>query len=504
LVRVALGAALLVGLFAPGGGATAGAGAVATGPSDAGADSVELYDEILSQGAANDEAEAAAIAGELGASPARRGPAAAAPASRLRLDFETVAGYRVSQRLSARWRTAGGTSAGLAGRRDGRRVGGYAEVRRAWFLERLVWGGLRPRFGEGLVLGVRYVPFASPRSAAAEAVSPTTSLWGQKTGAAATARLGRHRVSAASWRGSDGASLTWGFWTVQGASGAVGAAVGHGGLGHGTNATVCAQRKAGGLTVAGELALVRGRVFGVCHVLAGAGGAWNVTVFDAPTPSGFSAGVAAPGDESRRQSGAALHHTGTWRGAATRVTVYGSARRFDGTVERRRKIDASVRGRTGGVEGAWNLALQLSERSDSEPADEVIRYRPQHRLSRECRFRCGWTGGGRSALRQQYRLVVRVDGEGRTSVVGTLGWRLELGTVDGFCQVSNYEVGSGLTGYVIQPGLPGPDAVSAVSRKGTDITARIRVRLSGARLGLYWSRRWDKKARWYVTAGARL
>jgi hypothetical protein len=261
------------------------------------------------------------------------------------------------------------------------------------------------------------------------------------------------------------------------------------------------------VTVAGELASIGGRVFGVVHAVVAALGWWNVTVFDAPAPSGFWAGVATAGDQLRRQSGAALHRTAAWRDMSTRLTVYGNSRRIGGMVVRRRRIDASIRGRAGtgdGRGGRWNVSLRLSEHSENEPTDDQIRYESHTKLSREGQIRCGWTGAATSVFRQRYRLSARVDGQRRTSIVGTVGWSVVLRALEASCQVSNYEVGSGLTGYVIQSGLPGPGAVSLVARRGTDISGRVRVSFSGMRVGFFWNRRWDKRARWYVSAGARL
>jgi len=475
----------------------------------AASDSVELYDEILQRGAAADEADAAAVAGEFDATRFVPIPAAGRVHGYY-LDFETIAGYRVSQRLSTGWRRrSGGPSIGMSARRDGRHVGGYVEARNAGPIARLVVGGLRPRFGEGLVLGVRYLPFAAPRSASPRpGAVPTSSIWGRKTGAAATVQIGRHGATAAAWRDADGAAVVWGWWTTRTAAGAFGVASGSRLRGRGVDGSLFAEREAGGVTVAGELSLIRGQVFGVVHALVAAAGSWNFTVFDAPSPGGFSAGVAAPGDELRRQSGAALHRTAPWGGVTTRLTVYGSTRRIGGDVVRRKRVDASIRGRTGastgGRNGRWSMSLRLSEQSESEPADDPIQYQMQTGLSREGQLRCAWTGGGASVFRQRYRLSARVDERRRATVVGTVGWMFVLPTVEASCQVSNYEVGSGLTGYVIRSGLPGPDAVSAVSSGGTDVSARIRVRLHGMRLGFFWDRRWGKQSRWYVSAGARI
>jgi len=266
-----------------------------------------------------------------------------------------------------------------------------------------------------------------------------------------------------------------------------------------------AERGVGGVTLAGELSVIRGRAFTVVHAVVEAAGRWNVTFFEAPSPRGFSAGVAVPGDELRRQSGGALHRTSVWNGIATRLTLYGSTRRIGGSVLRRRRFDASLRGRAGPPGGGrWNVAVRLSQESEVEPPDQAIAHRPETGSRREGRLRCSWSGDAASAFRQRYRLSMHMDERHKATVVGTVGWILAVHGCEASCQVSNYEVSSGYTGYIVQPGAAGPEAVSAVSRSGTDVSARVRLRLGSLRLGLYWDRRWGKPPRWYVSAGVRL
>jgi hypothetical protein len=469
-------------------------------------DSLELYEEILSRGAAADEADAAAIAGEV---------VAAQPAYERRtswiggyhLDFETVTGYRTSERINAGWR--GGSSRpaiGCSARRDGKRFGGFVELQHAGPLVRLVAGGIRPRFGEGLVLGTSYLPFASPRSVnkVAGAV-PTSSIWGRKTGAAATVGFGNQKATMAAWRDPDGTIALWTWWLRRTAAGVFGVASGTRQPIGGADASFFAERDVGGVTMAGEVSVNRRRVFAVVHAVVEAGGRWNVTFFEAPSPRGFSAGVAAPGDELRRQSGAALHRTSAWNGIATRLTLYGSTRWIGGSVLRRRRLDASFRGRGGpAARGSWSVAVRLSQESELDLPDEAIAPRPETGSRRAGQFRCSWTGASASVFRQRYRLSMHVDDHNKATVVGTMGWILAVRGCEASCQFSNYEVSSGHTGYIVQPGVAGPEAVSAVSRSGTDVSARVRLHLGSLRVGLYWDRRWGKPARWYVSAGARL
>jgi hypothetical protein len=260
----------------------------------------------------------------------------------------------------------------------------------------------------------------------------------------------------------------------------------------------------GGVRLAGEVSLIRERAFAVVHAVVEAAGTWNVAVFQAPSPGGFSAGVAAPGDELRRQCGGALHRTSLWKGMATRLTVYGSARRIGGSVLRRSRIEGSLRGRAGDGFGRWSVAARLSRETHTEPSDDAISHRPSIQVRRQAQLRGAWSGGGSGVFRQRYRLSLRLDERGTAAVTGTVGWIVAIRVCEASCQVSNYDVSNGRTGFVILPGTAGPEAVSAVSRSGTDVSARIRVRLGNLRLGLYWDRRWGKPPRWYVRAGVRL
>jgi hypothetical protein len=474
-------------------------------------DSLELYEELLARGAATDEAEAEAIAAELGThAETFVGPAAWWDG--YYLEFEALTGYRASERLEA-GRRGGSPSrrptVALSVRRDGARSGGYAEVRGAGPITRLVAGGIRPRFGEGMALGVRYLPFASPRPARVDAgVVPTSSIWGHKTGAAATLDLGRHEATVAGWRDPGGSFCTWSWWLCRTASATLGLAAGTHGGARAADAALFAERRLGGVTLAGEVSMIDTRAFAAAHAVVEAAGRWNVTLFDAPSPGGFAAGVADGGEELRRQSGGALHHTSVWRGLSTRLTLYGGTRRIGASVLRRRRVDASLGGRPGGpgksALGRWTVAVRLSEQSEAEPPDQAIDARCGGERHREGQLRCTWSGGGASLFRQRFRISARLDEHREATVMGTVGWTLIFRGCEASCEVNNYEVGRGATGYIVQAGVPGPEAVSAVSRSGTDISARLRLGAGVLRLVLYWDKRWGKPPRWYLGAGARL
>jgi hypothetical protein len=472
----------------------------------ASSDSLELYDEILSRGAAADEADAAALAGELSAGVSNYRSAGGSK-HRFYLRAERVTGYRVAEWLETGWR-GGSAAVRLSARRDRGRHGGFVELRGWGPLTRLVAGGIRPRFGEGLLLGVRYLPFASPRPAGAgpsdDGPAATSSIWGRKLGAAVTVGAGSLQATVAGWRETDNSNAWWSWVSRTTRSGTVGVAAGTRrtgdtvGLGR-LDAAVFVERSMRDITLAGELASFRGRVFSALHAVVRSGGVWNAVLFEAPAPRGFSGGVVAPGDEYRGQSGGAVHRTGRWRGVATRISLYGNVKRTAQSVLGRRRLDASVRGRAGGG-GSWSVSVRVAEESESEFPEEAIEHRTRDSRRREAHIRCGWTDAARGPFRQRYRVTARMDDRGATGLVGTVGWTLAYSIVEAGCQVSNYAMASGQTGYVMQSGLPGSEAVSAVSRNGSDLSARLRLRIRGLSAQLYWSRAWGRPGRWYAIA----
>ena len=206
-------------------GAGPGEAQTVTAQSQAATDSLDLYEEILSSGAAADEAHAAAMASELAGAigavrPSRPG--------RWFLGMEIMAGYRDAARVSTGWGTGmAGPVIRLYGRRDRGRYGGYVDIRRAGPIVRLTAGGIRPAFGEGLALGVRYVPFASPRTGGRIAsAAPTASTWGGKRGVAVTISAASGLATLTAWRERDGGRAAWTSWGWRSRAGAFALAAG--------------------------------------------------------------------------------------------------------------------------------------------------------------------------------------------------------------------------------------------------------------------------------------
>jgi hypothetical protein len=484
--------------------APVGLGSVGTerGEDAAASDSLDLLDEVLSQGVAEDAATE--IASELTAESASR-ERDGSRGDRLCFRAEAVTGYRSMFRADGSWR-AGGQSVRFGARRDGGRHGGFVEIVGVGPLARVVVGGIRPRFGEGLLVGVRRSPFTSPRLRAATgggAATPTASIWGRKLGAALSFRAGAREASAVVWRDPDTSEVGWACVSRRTAGGVLGVALGtYRAPGarrpDGVDASVFASRNFPAVMAAGELVRYRGRVFAVFRFTVRTNATWSLELYDAPVPQASSGGAVGPGDECRERGGGALHRAGRIRGLDTRLSVYMNERRTSSSRLRCRRLDASARGRTG-IDGWWSTSVRLSDERECEYAREPIDYASRRSRHRQLYVRAGWTGTAGGWLRQRYRLAARFDGDGSTGVVGTVGLTLSCRCLDAGVQVGNYSIASGQTGYVVRPGVLGPESVSPVTRTGSDASARVRVRWRGARLTFYCAQPWLKPPRGYLS-----
>jgi hypothetical protein len=469
-------------------------------------DSLDLFEEVLSRGDVVDEEEAEAIAAEMREEYAP--PPWPGLWSRTFLRVEEVMGYRDSRRAEGGWR-AGSRLCRVSMRQDRGHYGGCVEAAGWGPLAGLVAGGIRPRFGEGLVLGTRYSPYTPPRSPGPGigGVASTSSIWGRKFGAAVSLRAGGYGASAAAWREDDLSEVYW-TWLTRGAPGStfgVAAGARRGSTGKrfdGVDVSFAGVRTSAVGVVAGEVAVFRHRVFAAIRMTVQAGGVWTAELFDAPAPRGYSGGVASPGDETRVRSGGALHRSGRAGGVDTRISLYANVRRTPSETTERRRFDASVRGRTGAY-GRWDASLRLLEERESEFSQETIDYRPLVDRRRQAHVRAGWTGGD-GIIRQRYRVSVRLDEPGAVGVVGVVGLTAFCHGQEAGFQVSNYSMASGQTGYVIPTGVGGPLVVSAVSRTGSSLSARIRLKWRGLRLAWYWSQPWQKPPRSHVSAAVSL
>ncbi len=388
---------------------------------------------------------------------------------------------------------------------------GYLEVRGNGPLKRIVVGGVRPRLGEGLLLGARYSLFSPPRMARPDgglAVSPTASVWARQRGVAGTVTAGRNDVSLAGWRETDGetvqADVLWASVSRRYAAGIAGAAAGYRlapkngaetAAGGPVDVVVFAGADTPSGMVSGELARFRGRVYGAARSTVRAGGDWNVELFNGPVPGGFSSSVICPADLGRQQWGSAVHRVKRYGGVYTRVSVYSNGQRSETKRKRRNRIELSGRG------GEWEASVRLAEETTLTHSTQPVEHRCGPAVRRQGRFRLTWDGGEKIGLRQIYRLQLLTGpgGDGAMGVVGSVGLGYSAGGLEARFQVNNYSLAPGQMGYVTRPGVAGYETVSVVTGTGSDLSSRIRLAAAGrGGLSLYWGQPWRKEPRWYV------
>ena len=119
------------------------------------------------------------------------------------------------------------------------------------------------------------------------------------------------------------------------------------------------------MAASAEIARWRGRLFAAGRAALKAGGVWTVELFESPAPSGYSGGVAAPGDEARVRRGGALHREGGGRKVYTRLSLYANSRRTPAAVTEHRRFDVLLRGATGRA-GRWNASVRVLEERESQ------------------------------------------------------------------------------------------------------------------------------------------
>lgn len=482
------------------------------------ADSLEIIEDLLADaGPGADVAaaiEAGKTAGEI-ADAVRNRPRAHQARGRPFVRVEGLTGYRVSVRADGGWRGPK-RSARIGFRRYQGRRGEFAEIRGLGPLKRLVVGGLRPRLGEGVLLGARYSPFVPTRGSPVReglSATPTSTVWDPKRGVVAEVALGAFSLSLAGWREGEademGENVYWASVSRPIDSWLVGLAAGRRAPdGNYTNAagldaSIFAGWSIPDATIAGEVARFRGRVYAALRAVFHAEATWKVEVYNGPVPSGFSNSTVAPGDVARQRWGGALHRTGRIGGTSVRLSAYANVRRTAFGLTRRRRLETTVRGRTGAL-GRWEATVRLSQDAETAHSREVLDYAPEASRQRRARLRLGWDASGPGLVRQRYRVSLHLDGNDGFGAVTTIGWSFVGRWVDADFSANNYSMAPGQLGYVVRPGIAGYEIVSAVSRTGSDLSARFRIRWRGLRLCFYWGQPWQRPPRHYASVGLSL
>jgi hypothetical protein len=428
---------------------------------------------------------------------------------------EALTGYRMSLRADGGWRGPK-RSARIGFRRYQGRRGEFAEIRDMGPLKQLVVGGLRPRLGEGVLLGARYSPFAptsgSPVRAGLSA-TPTSTVWDPKRGAASQVALGAFSLSLAGWREGSademGENVYWASVSRPIESWLVGLAAGRRAPGGGYTITtgldtsIFAGWSLPDATIAGEVARFRGRVYASLRAVFHAEATWKVEVYNGPVPSGFSNSAVAPGDVARQRWGGALHRMGRIGATRVRLSAYANVRRTVSGLTRRRRLETAASGRTGSL-GRWEASVRLSQDAETAHSREVLNYNAETSRQRRARLRLGWNASGPGLVRQRYRVSLQLDDNDGFGALATIRWSFVGRWVDADFSVNNYSLSPGQLGYAVRPGIAGYEIVSAVSRTGSDLSARLRIRWRGLRLCAYWGQPWQRPPRQYASVGVSL
>jgi hypothetical protein len=489
------------------------------------ADSLEIIEDLLAgAGPGADVAaaiEAGEIAGEISAEiadavPSRRRADQARPAGgRPFVRVEGLTGYRMSVRGDGGWRGPE-RSARIGFRRYSGRRGEFAEIRGVGPLKRLVVGGLRPRLGEGVLLGARYSPFTPTSGAPVReglSATPTSTVWDPKRGAVAEVALGAFSLSLAGWLEGDademGEKVYWASVSRSIDSWLVGLAAGRrapdGGYTTttGLDTSIFAGCSLPDATIAGEVTRFRGRVYAALRAVFHAEATWKVEAYNGPVPSGFSNSAVAPGDVARQRWGGALHRMGRIGNTSVRLSVYANVRRTALSLTRRRRLETTASGRTGSL-GRWEASVRLSQDAETAHSREVLDYNSEASRQRRARVRLGWNATGPGLVRQRYRVSLHLDGNDGFGALTTIGWSFVGRWADADFSVNNYSISPGQLGYAVRPGIAGYEIVSAVSHTGSDLSARFRIRWRGLRLCVYWGQPWQRPPRHYASVGLSL
>jgi hypothetical protein len=411
-----------------------------------------------------------------------------------RVRAELVSGYRTSARLSCR---AHGVALSLRRTADGEAQWIDIHAGPAW-LERVTVGGLRVRAGRGLVLGARSARFAgrAPPDAGGVVAGPSLSLARPMGGAAATLRLASYRVTALGWSADGTEAASRGRWASverRGRAGVV--AVSAGCLrAPGVVWSIAANRSfdAGG-SLAGELARAGDAVLASLGATVRAGGDWTIELYRGA--GGGHGGVAAIASNDREGE----------RGASVRWSLRGTTAAFysstysdgDGTRLRRRVAIRSL------LTGASGVRLDVSSRYDLDEETTVPAGALAERVEDEVHSR-GRVGARlevpvRPGLRLRCRTEARLEPGVRPGVISGVEVRRTGDHVDVQASVTNFALWTG-NGYVSRPGIAGYDMVYAVTRRGSDVSARVRARLvAGVVATVYAGVPWDREPRYLLT-----
>jgi hypothetical protein len=441
-----------------------------------------------------------ALSGAVGLSDADLADAAAevherSRASASRLDVAVVEGYHRSFSVS------GTFAPGV------RVVARSARGRSAGFLQipGVVAGGIRPRVGEGVILGARTSAFDSPRFHSGPrklSASGTGSLYDAAVGVGGAVEYGRHRAAMVGWR-RDGREELWGAVERWQDRGGVGLAVGFERVPSGAGAQGAlvyggVRRDPAGVSF--ETAWYHHRLFAAVRTVIEAAGRWSVEMFDKAVPSGFSNPLISPDDLGRRRWGASAHHLGHLGAVRTRVSAHGVGESSASREKRRERVELALEGRTAD-DSRWEVSARYTGETAWVHSTSVARLEDETVADAQQRLKIRWTGPRGHGWRQRYTAALQTrEPLGGVGFVVGVSVERPFTWGDAVFGVSSYAVASGQTAYVARPGVSGYETIGVVSNTGSDVSCRFRVEVGGVRAALYWGQPWGKPPRVYASA----
>jgi len=473
--------------------------AVAQGTGYAELDSADVVDEVL---AGVDPADFDDVTETLELMTRDRRPVSRA-GTFARLDL--VSGYRRDARLTTgtRWVALG------VRRRDGT-TPLWLDLRPARWIERIVVGGLRPRCGEGLVLGARRSRFgASAHFAGAKThgleVDPSLTLWRRKQGAAMSLHLLRVSVAVAFWDERDGAGGRWA--SVQRGNFAVAAGDIRGpsdeGDGERRAVSVSGSRDFEGARVSGEVAQLGSVTLAVVRATVRAAGDWTAELYRG---TGDASGGVATIDRhlAGGERGAALHRSVLWGRWRSTVSFHTVMRRGSERERNRRRV--GVRGVYVTPSGArCDLSARYDLDAETETPSGLLAERVIDTRTIRGRLRARLDVPAGPSLSFRYNAQALLAPGARPGFIAGVDVHHGGHRIDVRASITNFALWTGGAGYVARPGIAGYETVSSVDRRGSDVSARVTLRLvDGVSTVLYAGVPWEKEPRYLVSLKWRL
>jgi hypothetical protein len=255
-------------------------------------------------------------------------------------------------------------------------------------------------------------------------------------------------------------------------------------------------RNMGGGRVAGEVAWLAGAILAVARADVQTAGEWTAEIHSGLAAA--SGGVAAAGVSNARERGAALSRRDRWERWESRVSFHTVTRRDADGERLRRRIDVRAV-----FTSSSRRRLDLSARYDLDAETDLpsgpLAERARHDRSSRGRVRARLDVPVGSSLAFRYQVQALPERGALTGFVAGLEVRHETHRTALTASVTDFALPGG-SGYVSRPGIAGYESVSAVQRRGSDVSARAALRLGyGATVTVYAGVPWEREPRYLLS-----